>query len=362
MAMVSASVAQQITSLKITLSHNGGESTVHEIPATGAAPEDLRNVVTTSLIISKVEVQTSGNVTEVEFAGNMYSVGDTPNPNEMRYLPMENKGNGKWELEANAELIEKDWLTKQKAKTFEFFVVANASTTPIYYNNGGSNYKVSFATYEGAGGDPNDWTVKVFKEQTATLTLSIDGNPKEYTYSGDGDRDPSEQVGELSTLSLNAYSIYLYVNDGVNLTKENVTLQYKVYAEGESGTWNGVACQYFNESIVTNQEKDRQERHISCRSDNLNIQIVGSNSSYQFQPNKTYILEIEYQVVIGDNYTFFMKERSGSLYKFSVKKDTGIENVASQDSSSAPQYNLQGQRVNADHRGFIIRKHKKLYY
>ena len=117
--------ADEITSLKLTISHNGEPAFTQEFPPSGW-DEFVLSEQTTSIIISKVEVETAGDVTDIAFAGTMYSTseGGPSNDDEWRSMSLEDKGNGKWELDMGegVDLVEKKWLGKNKTKTFESYV------------------------------------------------------------------------------------------------------------------------------------------------------------------------------------------------------------------------------------------------
>ena len=155
--------ANEITGLKLTISHNGGPAFTQEFPSSGWE-EFVITEQTTSLVISKVEVQTAGTMLAVLFQGTMYSTsqGGPSGSNEWRTMPLEDKGNGKWELDMGEgiDLIEPDWLNKPKTKTFEFYVQGtNGSGNQFLYDNGGAHYKVTFSTGEGP-----DWKIKFLDE------------------------------------------------------------------------------------------------------------------------------------------------------------------------------------------------------
>lgn len=356
MALSINALAQQITSMKITINHNGNGAFTQEFPASGMEVVDISDEVSTSIVIVKVEVETSGTVNSVEFAGGMYSTNSATQPEEYRFLPFQKGEGNKWVLEANAELIDKEWLEKPKQKTFEFYVVGNRESTPIYYNNGGEHYKVRFATVEAASG--GDWFCKVFKESTASLTLKIDGQSTEYRYSGDGNRDPSQQIGELSTLSLESFWLYLLLNDNVSITADNVSVQMKVYKEGTSGEWNTVQCQGVENLSMTEFDTGIIEHHASCTASQLGINIVGGNAQQTFEANTTYILEVKYQVKLDDKYYFFPSNTDASLYKFSVKESAAIEDLQSTTADNSPIYNLQGQQITPTYPGMTVRHHR----
>ena len=99
-------------------------------------------------------------------------------------VDLQKQEDGTWALDLGEgqELVENEWLNKNKTKTFEFFIYAeDESGTPIHYNNGGNNYRVTFST--GGDDDPNAISnVKAENSQFSTYNLS--GQPVTRTYRG----------------------------------------------------------------------------------------------------------------------------------------------------------------------------------
>ncbi len=222
--------ADEITGLKLTISHNGGPAFTQEFPSSGWE-EFVITEQTTSLVISKVEVQTAGTMLAVLFQGTMYntSQGGPSGSNEWRTMPLEDKGNGKWELDMGegVDLIEPDWLNKPKTKTFEFYVQAyNGSGSQFLYDNGGAHYKVTFSTGEGA-----DWKIKFLEESTADLLLNVGGEGRSYSFKGDGSRTPEDQLGQISSLAIDQFALWFRYNDGVKTN--DVSLQYRILRPGQ---------------------------------------------------------------------------------------------------------------------------------
>ncbi|MBO7120402.1 MAG: hypothetical protein J6W03_08815 [Bacteroidaceae bacterium] len=306
--------ADEITSLKLTISHNGGPAFTQEFPSSGWE-ELVLGEQTTSLIISKVEVQTSGSMQAVMFQGTMYntSQGGPSGSNEWRTMPLENKGNGKWELDMGEgiDLIEADWLGQNKTKTFEFYVQAyNGSGNQFLYNNGGANYKVTFSTGDGA-----DWKIKFLDGITAGLTFSLDDSYKEYNFNGAGDRVPEDQLGELSSLCIEQFALQFYTADGVKTN--DVSLQYRIYEEGQEpeGGWNRIDATYLD-----NEEGNK----MFCYTD-----MMGINVTNGLEPNKDYVLEVNYQVVVDGEYIFLGKNKESSKFRFFLTENTSQEEIYS---------------------------------
>ena len=119
MATFSA-LAGDINSLTLTVQFNGGEPFEFSVPESGFDALALEDAAT-SIIVSKLVVTTAADVTDMEFCATIFSTSHgAADPNEFRYMPLENKGQGQWVLELgnNGELIDPDWLTENKNKTW----------------------------------------------------------------------------------------------------------------------------------------------------------------------------------------------------------------------------------------------------
>ncbi|MBR1839127.1 MAG: hypothetical protein IJ782_00850, partial [Prevotella sp.] len=102
-----------ITSLKLTTRINGKAAETHTIPANGFSVADITDESTTSLIIQKAEVTTTGNVSDIYFFGSLYNSGSAPKSDSWMYFPMTNNGSS-WVLDMGegVELIESGWEGK----------------------------------------------------------------------------------------------------------------------------------------------------------------------------------------------------------------------------------------------------------
>ena len=141
-AFVCSVKCDEITSLKLTLSVDGEGPFTQELPSSGWEEMIVKGSVK-SIIIHKVEVETSRPMIAVMFQGAMYntSQGGPSSSEEWRSIPLEDMENGKWQLDMGdgIDLIEPEWLERNKTKTFEFYVQAfGGSGTQFLYDNGGA--------------------------------------------------------------------------------------------------------------------------------------------------------------------------------------------------------------------------------
>lgn len=175
---------QGVKNFKMTINHDG-EVFTESFPAT-----DWENIVidgtTTSIKIMKVEVGVSKPMKYVGFIGTMFNTEDGWQHDETawRTVDLQKQEDGTWALDLGEgqELVENEWLNKNKTKTFEFFIYAeDESGTPIHYNNGGNNYRVTFST--GGDDDPNAIS-NVNAENSQFSTYNLSGQPVTRTYRG----------------------------------------------------------------------------------------------------------------------------------------------------------------------------------
>ncbi|MBQ6192448.1 MAG: hypothetical protein IJK51_09140 [Bacteroidaceae bacterium] len=302
-----------IKNLILTVRLNGGEAFTQEIPAEGFPVVDLTDEQTTSLIIEKIEVQAIESVSDVSFLGTMYSTNSGSSGDEWREYNMEYKSNGRWMLYfgEGVELVEEDWIGQNKTKTFEFYVKAkDYFGNDTFYNNGGEDYKVTFTTGEGGG-----QKIQFVKGRVAELTLRFNDALYGYAFNDDGSRDPIDQPGQLTSLAIDQFALWFYVADGVNVN--DVSLQYRVYEEGQEpeGGWSRIDA--------THLDKDGGNK-MFCYAENVDINVTSG-----LEPNRVYILEVNYQVVVGEEYFFLGKNKESSKFRFTLTENVVQDEIYS---------------------------------
>jgi len=315
-AIVSASMADDaITSLKLTTRINGKAAETHTIPANGFSVVDITDESTTSLIIQKAEVTTTGNVSDIYFFGSLYNSGSTPKSDSWMYFPMTNNGSS-WVLDMGegVELIESGW--EGKTKIFEFYVQAkNGSGSDIFYNNGEQNYKVKFTI--GSGGGSSDWTVKYYAQSTATLDLTWNGTTnRHYVYNGEGVREQGygENPGEVGSLVINGFTTRFSYNKDAGVNISSVTLQYRINVDGEEGEWNGLNGTLTKSEDFWNDEEQHTSHRLIYSASNLN-----HNVAYGLEPGHNYELQLMYQVVTtAGDYIFLRQDAKDMKLAFTV--------------------------------------------
>lgn len=346
----------KIKSLKLTISHNGGEPFVQSFPQTGWQ-ELVIEGRTTSLKILRAEVEVEAPLQYVDFYATMYNAedGGPYEDDDWTTTPFVYQGDNIWALEAEGgfELVESEWLVKDRTKTFEFFVYAEDEDGFMsYYDNGGPNYRVTFSTANGGGGGGDDKGKVSFMElSTATISLKVNNDEtRGYIFDGDGARYPDDMpLGDLYSLKIDGYYLSCIFTSE---TGYDATMQYKVYEAGGDGQWNGIQP----DDIVIEQGFDHETQkdylQLFCFADGLNID-VSSGLEY----GKDYVLEIMYQVIAYDNYFFFGRDLETTRFPFHYDNETGIRTMddgrcAMDDGAGA--YNLAGQRVGDGYKGIVI--------
>ena len=219
-------------------------------------------------------------------------------------MELKEKKRGHWELDYGdgLELIEPEWLNEDVTKTFVFYIKAKSDGTNVLYNNGGENYKVTFTTGEGSG---YDWRIKFSPNTAASVNLS--GNT--YTFPGDGERNPNEQIGNTRTLYLDRFYVNLILNEDVEI--KNVSMLYKVYEEGTDSEWSEIDATSSLTSMQYKIETMIWERHVTYETSPL----VNLNITEDLIQGKNYILEIMFRVEDTDNncYTLLQDKEDGRI-------------------------------------------------
>ncbi len=354
--MLCTQASDALTSLKITISENGGTPHTETLPASGMPVIDLTNEMMTSLAINGAEVSTTGTVKSVQVLGSVYKQGNTPS--EWRGIPLQNKGNGIWGISGiSADLIDEEMGSSPRV--FEFYVSAtDANNNPIYFNNGGQNYKIIFKPSTGGGGGDENWKVKFYSENTASITLNFNNNDQSYSYSGNGQRDPgtSQQPGGVSSLTIKGFDISFLRNVDMKVEISDVSLQYKVYEDGGYGEWNRIDVTNTQSGSVYNKDKDVWEYWMRCEATNLKIDVTSALKS-----GKNYNLEIMYQIVTYDgDYIMFLQNKETNVFKFSMST-SGVGSLKADGKKKAVRYDLNGRKLNSKPTSGLYIEDGKIY-
>ncbi len=352
-AVVTASMADEITNVWVTYRVNNGSSVTRSFKASGVSTLELTDENITSFVLVSVKIFTDGNVSDVNLCGTLYNSGSAPSANNWETIPASLTSGGYWQSDFGSqgiEMIESGW--EGKTKVFEFYAKAkNGSGSDIYYNNGGQNYQIKFSIGSGAS---TDWTVKFYKDGTASIKLQWDNESREYSYNGDGIREQyyGENPGEVSSFTINGfYTTFVYNKDaGVGIS--DVSLQYRINVDGTEGQWNRI------DGVLTSEKYDdeRGEYKRSYKAENLNVNVLTGLTS-----GHNYVLEYVYQVVTtGGAYTSLRQGSSEMQLAFTVKEGTAVQGVSEAVvNKNAPKYSVAGALVGDGYKGIVIQGGKK---
>lgn len=310
--------AQSISSASLTYTFNGQQSVLN-CPAMRFAGLDLTDTKAENFKIDGVEVQVSGNVTDVYIVAGEYKDGTSQSDVEINYVPLTSNGKGGWQL----DMGNKGWIVENNNRStgyrnFRFYFVANKdSDSPIYYDNAGAHYIIRFYAEDGGsggGGGGESGSITFYDSNTATLNLLMTGgwnNSVTYTYGGSGERDIKDNPGQVSSLQIGGFTLRLQrSNAGLNIG--DVSVQYKVYEEGSDGQWNRLDF-----TFEEDEDGNILNKKYTCTSSTKNL-------AAGLSPGKNYVLEIMYQVVDNNGQYYFLKpSKDYGMFKFSVKDGGG---------------------------------------
>ena len=327
-----------IKSLKLTISHDG-EVFTESFPASGWQNKVIEGK-TSSLKILKAEVETSKPMKYVGFIATMYNAEDgwQHDENAWRTVDLKDQGDGTWVIDMGdgVELVESEWLNKNKTKTFEFFVYAeDEAGTPIHYNNGGQdkNYRVTFNT-----GEAEEEAIK-----DVQLTFSM--NDQELTQNLPA-TDWQNMVVDENVKSLKIKRVAVETGK----TMKSVGLVAGMFMEGEPvvlsddaaidfvNVGNGVWMIDLGEGVELIQPIDGPSSGLTlnfvfyiCAKDEAGNTIYYNNG--------------------GENYKV----------TFTPREDPdAIGNVNANDKANTKLYNLSGQPVTRTYRGVVIQNARKV--
>lgn len=302
-------LAQQITSVKLTVSHNGGSSRVIYLASDDYPTIDLSQVSTSSLILQKVEIETSGTISNVKIMGTLYNA--QSNPDFWLNIPITSQGNEKWSYTSGAEgeLVEQN--ADSKPKIFEFYIAAkDGNNNDVLYNNGGQNYKIYFTQGEYA----EEKAVKFYKDETAEIDFlynskdEIGGSLLKCKFTGDSELtdDSDEMPVQLSSLIIKNFNVYFVTNLDVEI--DNVVMFYSVYESGQSPNYSIMFGNLLASNLEYNQETQTSSYHISYGVDDASIDLTQS-----LIPGNDYVLQFLFQVTTKDNKTFILGNKTNKL-------------------------------------------------
>ena len=351
-------VTSKIKSLTLTINCDGEQFT-QSFPSEGWEPLVIPGK-TKSIKILRAEIETDAELYYAGFIATMYNAEDGWQHDDDAWTTtsLQNEGNGIWAVSVDGgfELVESEWLVKNKTKTFEFFIYAeDQNKNAFQYDNGGSNYKVTFSTGEGGGGDDKG-KVRFMELSTATISLKVNNDEtRGYVFDGDGTRYPSDMpLGDLYSLKIDGYYLTcLFTSEA----ERDVTLQYKVYEAGGDGQWNGIRPDTDNLLVMWDPDAQENIYELFCLADGLDLDVCSG-----LEYGKDYVLELTYQVIAYGNYYFFGRGLETTRFPFHYDNETGIRTIGNGQltiDNAGETYNLGGQRVGDGYKGIVISKGRK---
>lgn len=358
-AIVSASMADEITQVRLAYRVNNGTTITRAFYASGVSTLVLNDENITSLVLQKVEVYTSGSVSDVNLCGAVYNSGSAPSTDQWANIPASELSSGYWKFDNGGEgieMIESGWAGK--TKIFEFYAKAkNGSGSDIYYNNGGQNYQIKFSI--GSGGGSSDWTVKYYAQSTATLDLTWNGTTnRNYVYNGEGIREQyyHENPGEVGSLVINGFTTRFIYNKDAGVGIQSVTLQYRINVDGTEGQWNSLTATNTGWDDIWNEAEQRYDHRLEYTY-NGHVDVLSGLTS-----GHNYVLEYMYQVVTtGGDYKTLRQGSSDMKLAFTVKEGTAVQGVSEAVvNKNAPKYSVAGALVGDGYKGIVIQSGKKI--
>ncbi len=335
-AMVQSAVAADaITSLKVTTKIDGSVAEAQELPPMGFPGVEVE---VTSLIMQKIEVGTSGNVEEMVLRAVVYK--DSPKADSWREMPLSNMGHGTWVLDMGEGIDIVEEGMEGETLTFEFYVAAkDGSGSDIFFNNGGQNYKIKFTV---AGGGV-DWTVKYYRNSTASIGMTFNETDRSYSYSGQGIREQhyGEQPGEVGYFNVTGFSTRFIYNKEAGVTITGVNLLYNVHQEGTEGSWKSTAATFEKSEDVYNEEEKVLDHRLVYSANNLNLDVIKAIANPSTQTK--YEIDLAIEVVPSTGNPKVLTASDMNLHFTLNDKAMGVDEVQDSESADqAPWYTVDG--------------------
>ena len=230
---------------------------------------------------------------------------------------------------------------------FYFEGSTNGNTYDYTYKNGENNFKVKFKN-----GTP---PVQFKAENTATMTLNVDGTATTINFNKDGSvyNNGNADLGEVSVLSITGFT---------------TTVISSVAASSNLACWittaDGSASTQKQEGMYTdNVTTSGDEQSFTATVTNTDI-ISITDAGIGLTDGETYILHGYFQVKDNDENYYFApnKDKHESFaIQFTYKETpTGINGISTDEADENEAiYNIAGQKVGKNYKGLVIKNGKK---
>ena len=313
-----AASANEIMFLTLDITADG-EKFSKTFTSSGEAVIDITSSPVQSIVINSALAFADG-MNQVTLHAAVYRQGASAGDIEWHDVPLAltNNDNNTWTAEINQDIVNDD-ITDPCVLEFYLTGVYTVDDggammdKQIYFNNDGQNYKV---IYVAAGDD--DWKVKFYKESTAGLIFNgTDGISYTFTYNGNASRSPSVQPDALRGFSLDEFAVRFIYYKEASVKVESVSVQYCLHEEGvPAASWTTVEALSLSEDDIYNNDKQVWEHRITATANKLDIHFdeVAPGVIIGFDPEKTYVLEIFFQVVADGKYFMLGKKNESSIF------------------------------------------------
>ena len=231
---------------------------------------------------------------------------------------------------------------------FYFEGSTDGTTYDYTYKNGENNFKVKFQN-----GTP---PVQFKAENTATMTLNVDGTATTINFNKDGSvyNNGNDDLGEVSVLRITGFTTTV-----ISSVAASSNLQcWITTADGSASTQEHGGM--YTENVTTSGD----EQSFTATVTNTDI-ISITDDGIGLTDGETYILHGYFQVKDTDGHHYFApnKDRDESFAIQFTYKDTstGINGISTDEADENEEiYNIAGQKVGKGYKGIVIKNGKKI--
>ena len=229
---------------------------------------------------------------------------------------------------------------------FYFEGSTDGTTYDYTYKNGENNFKVKFQN-----GTP---AVQFKAENTATMTLNVDGTATTINFNKDGSvyNNGNDDLGEVSVLSITGFT---------------TTVTSSVAASSNLQCWITTA----DGSASTQEHGGMYTDNVTTSDDEQSFTWTGTTDIISYVENQigltdgaTYILHGYFQVKDTDGHHYFAPNKDNGesfAIQFTYKEtSTGINGISTDEADENEAiYNIAGQKVGKNYKGLVIKNGKK---